>query len=74
MPMEEFRWNYDAIIVGLDPVAVDTVGADIIRQKRDQIKAPSWPLAPDPVQLKTAKSLGLGENDLKKIKIIEMTI
>jgi uncharacterized protein (DUF362 family) len=74
MQAEEFRWVYDGIVVGLDPVAVDAVCTDVIRKKRNQVKPPKWPLLSEPLQIKSAAARGLGVCDLAKIKVIEIEV
>lgn len=76
MPVEEFRWDYEGIVVGFDPVAVDAVCADIIAQKAKKEKATPWKNVGSamPKHLITAQSRGLGVADLKKIKVITSEI
>jgi uncharacterized protein (DUF362 family) len=76
MPVEEFRWDYEGIVVGFDPVAVDAVCANIIAQKAKNEKAEPWKNVGSalPRHLLTAQSRGLGVADLKKIKVITTEI
>ncbi len=60
------------IIAGADPVACDRVGWDLIERLRARKGLPS--LAEEnraPRYLATAKAMGLGEDDLSKIRVIE---
>ena len=43
-----YRWAYNGLIAGTDPVAVETVGMDIIQKKRNEIKGEPWPITPPP--------------------------
>lgn len=72
MPVEEFRWNLESIIVGTDPVAVDAVGLDILSKKRKAAKMSSVAAAAS--HIKTAGGMGLGQSDLGKIKVIEVEV
>lgn len=72
MPVEEFRWDFEGIIVGTDPVAVDAVGLDIISKKRKAAKMSSVAAAAS--HIKTAGGMGLGEHELGKIKVIEVEV
>lgn len=68
------RWaaQYEALIFGLDPVATDAVGWSIIEKLRAEKGLPSLKEeGRPPSYLDTARVLGLGENDLRKIQIIE---
>lgn len=68
------RWAapYASLIFGLDPVATDTIGWSIIEKLRAEKGLPSLKEeGRPPLYLETARLLGLGENDLKKIQIIE---
>ncbi len=68
------RWaaQYEGLIFGLDPVATDTVGWSIIEKLRSEKGLPSLKEeGRSPNYLETARVLGLGENDLTKIQIIE---
>lgn len=68
------RWaaQYEALIFGLDPVATDTVGWGLIEKLRAEKGLPSLKEeGRPPSYLDTARILGLGENDPRKIQIIE---
>ncbi len=68
------RWAepFEGLIFGLDPVATDRVGWEIIERLRAGKGLPSLKEEERPPQyLEAAKELGLGENDLSRIQIIE---
>lgn len=69
----DYMWNYNAILVATDPVAIDTVGWQIIEARRKEVELP--PLAQDgrPVRfLQSAAKLGLGTNDPNKIRLVRV--
>lgn len=76
MPVEDFRWDFDGIVVGFDPVAVDAVCANIIAKKAVKEKAAPWKTVKTglPKQLESAAARGLGVCDLKKIKVVEAQV
>jgi len=65
-------WEYDGILVGTDPVALDRVGCEIIERRRKARGLPSLAEAKRwPKWLATAASYGLGEADLARVKVLE---
>ena len=67
-----YAWNYNGLLVGTDPVAVDRIACEILEKKRRTLGLVSFAEAGRwPKYLKTAGSYGLGEADLKKIKVME---
>lgn len=67
----QWQWPYAGIIVGRDPVAVDTVGTSVIEKKRKEEGLPSLTEAGRPaVHVHRAAERGLGCDDLKKINLI----
>jgi uncharacterized protein (DUF362 family) len=69
----KFRWEANSLIVATDPVALDTIGWQMIEAKRRE--AGLKPLADvgrPPRWLATAASRGLGQNDLARIEIGEV--
>ncbi len=69
-PDPRYKWAYNGIIAGTDPVAVETVCLKIITQKRNAIRKEPWPLSPPPLCVKAAdKVYGLGTSNLEKIQI-----
>jgi len=70
---DHYRWQADTVIVGLDPVAVDAVGINMIEERRKKMGLKS--LAEEgrpPKWLKTAEEMGLGVRDLNKIKVVNI--
>ncbi len=67
----ENRWIYAGIVAGMDPVAVDSVGVDILNEQRIRAKLP--PIAADAAgipHLRAAAQKGLGTNDQDYIELI----
>jgi hypothetical protein len=65
-----YKWAYNGLIAGTDPVAVETVCLRIIMEKRKADKGEPWPLSPPPLCVESAdKEYGLGTSDWSKIKI-----
>lgn len=69
----KYLWPYKALIVGTDPVAVDTVCLKIIQAKRDEFKGEKWEVSPPPKHIAIADTkYGLGTSDLSKIDIVKI--
>ena len=68
-----YVWNYNGIIVGTDPVAVDTVGFKLIKAKRLEYfgKEIRFQTLPHHVMIADVKH-SLGISDLKKIELIKL--
>jgi len=68
-----YIWNYKGLIVGQDPVAVDTIGLCLIMAKRREKlgKARELPPVPKHIQIADAKH-GIGTSDINKIELIKM--
>lgn len=65
-----YKWAYNGLIVGTDPVAVETVCLEIITNKRAALRGEPWPLSPPPICIKAAdKVYGLGTSNMKEITI-----
>jgi len=65
-----YKWAYNGLIAGTDPVAVETVCLRIIMEKRKANKGEPWPLSPPPLCVEAAdKEYGLGTSDWSKIKV-----
>jgi len=72
-PDPRYKWTYNGLIAGFDPVAVETICLQIILKKRETIRGESWPLSPPPLCIKAADEFyGLGTSQLKKIKLNHM--
>jgi uncharacterized protein (DUF362 family) len=69
----QWTWNYNGIIVGRDPVALDRICYNIIEEKRSEMRLPSLKQAKrEPKYISTAATLGLGVDDLSKIKLVHV--
>ena len=66
-------WKYYGIIVGFDPVAVDTIGVKIIQGIRNEYFGEERPLTPPPHHIKRADTkYRIGTADLSKINLIKI--
>ncbi len=73
--MPQWAWNYNGLIIGFDPVAIDMIGWDIIEQKRKEMGLPSLKQAGrEPSYIATAGDAEhrLGTSDLSRTKIIRI--
>lgn len=69
-PDPRYKWAYNGLIAGTDPVAVDAVNLRIIMEKRKAMRGEPWPLSPPPVCVESAdKVYGLGTSDWNNIEI-----
>jgi hypothetical protein len=69
---EEYMWKYSGLIVGFDPVAVDSVGLRIIQAKRNQFFQEDRPLNPPAKHIELADTrYHLGTADPAKIELIK---
>lgn len=65
-----YKWAYNGLIAGTDPVAVETVCLRIIQEKRKKMRGEPWPLSPPPICVEAAdKTYGLGTSSWDNIKI-----
>ena len=68
-----YVWPYKGLIVGTDPVAVDAVGAHLLRVKRTAFFGEDRILDVPPVHILAAdKKYNLGVSELKKIQLIKL--
>ncbi len=68
-----FVWPYKGIIVGTDPVAVDAVGAELLRLKRIAYFGEDRPLDEAPIHIAEAdRKYHLGVSDLSRIRIVKV--
>ena len=66
-----YVWPYKGILVGTDPVAVDAVGAELLRLKRIAAFGEDRPLDVAPIHIAQAdKVYRLGVSDLGRIRIV----
>jgi uncharacterized protein (DUF362 family) len=70
---QQWAWDFAGLIISQDAVAADAVGADIIEKKRKEMGLkPLKDEGRPPKYIATAARLGLGENQLNKIKLIKI--
>jgi len=68
-----YVWNYKGLIVGLDPVAVDSVGLRLIQAKRRKELGPAQEIPPVPKHIPLADTkYGVGTADPAKIELIKL--
>jgi hypothetical protein len=68
-----YVWSYKGLIVGTDPVAVDAVGAELLRRKRIAHFGEDRALDVQPVHISVAdKKYKLGISDLSRIEIVKV--
>lgn len=69
-PDPRYRWAYKGLIVGKDPVAVETICLKIITKKREALRGEPWPLSPPALCVAAAdKIYGLGTSRIDRINI-----
>lgn len=65
-----YKWAYNGLIAGTDPVAVEAVCLRIIQEKRKKMRGEPWPLSPPPICLEAADmTYGLGNSSWDNIKV-----
>jgi len=70
---EEFVWQYSGLLVGFDPVAIDSVGLRIIEAKRKEYFNEDRPLNPPAKHVALADTeYHLGTADPEKIDLIKL--
>jgi len=68
-----YVWPYKGLIVGIDPVAVDAVGAELLLKKRIAHFGDDRALDVQPVHISVAdKKYKLGVSDLSRIEIVKL--
>lgn len=65
-------WPYGGILIGTDPVAVDTVMLKILNEKRESKNLPS--LEESAKHIKIAEKYGLGNSSLDAINFVEINM
>jgi len=69
-PDPRYKWPYNGLIAGTDPVAVESVCLKIIMEKRAALRGEPWPLSPPPLCIEAAdKMYGLGTSQWENIQI-----
>ena len=68
-----YVWDYNGILMSRDPVAVDTVGLELIKAKRRQVLGKARELPPVPKHIELAGTRhGIGVGDLARIELIKL--
>lgn len=67
---KKWAWDYRGLLIGLDPVAIDRVGAGIIEKRRKAVGLPSLKEAGREAKyIDVAAKMGLGISDPEEIKL-----
>jgi hypothetical protein len=70
---KRYVWPYKGLIVGTDPVAVDTIGAHLLQTKRMAFFGEDRALDVPPIHIMVAdKTYHLGVSDLSRIQLIKL--
>jgi hypothetical protein len=68
-----YVWSYKGLIVGQDPVAVDTVGLRLIMAKRREVLGKDQELPPVPKHIQLADTRhGIGTSDINAIELVKL--
>jgi hypothetical protein len=68
-----YKWAYQGLIGGIDPVAVETVCLKILTEKRKALRGEPWPISPPPICVEAADSIyGLGTSNIEEIKVAQI--
>jgi len=68
-----YVWPYKGLIVGTDPVAVDAVGAELLKRKRIAFFGEDRALDVPPIHITAAdKKYHLGVSDLSRIQLVKL--
>jgi hypothetical protein len=69
-PDPRYMWDYKGLVGGIDPVAVDAVGLQIVMAKRKALRGEDWPLSPPPLCVSMAdERFGLGTSRMSEIRL-----
>jgi hypothetical protein len=70
---KRYVWPYKGLIVGIDPVAVDAVGAELLKNKRIAFFGEDRALDVPPIHITVAdKKYHLGVSDLARIQLVKL--
>ena len=68
-----YTWPYAGLVVGRDPVSVDSVGARIIQAKRFEYFKEDRPISPPPLHIAAADTkFGLGPSTMDRIELVRL--
>jgi len=71
----KYVWRYGGILFSFDPVAIDTIGIHLLRDKRKSFFGREIPFSPPPIHVIAAdKKYNLGTSDISKINLIRITL
>lgn len=74
-PDPRYIWQPNTLLIGTDPVAIDSLGATMIDERRSQHGLPSLAAAGrKPKQLDSAAERGLGTKDLTKVDLLRESV
>jgi len=66
----KYVWNYNGLMAGADPVAVEATALKILMAKRNLVKGETWEITPPPLCVAAAdKEYKLGTSDPAKIAL-----
>ena len=66
----KYVWNYNGLMAGTDPVAVEATALKILQAKRNAVKGEPWEITPPPLCVAAAdKQYKLGTSDPGKIAV-----
>jgi len=69
----EYTWNYNGLLVGTDPVALDSIGLHLLQAKRLEHFGKEMPIKPTPHHVVFADTRHkLGTSDLSKIELLKL--
>ncbi len=69
-PDPRYLWDYNGLLAGTDPVAVETVCLRIINRKREALRGEPWPLSPPPLCVAAAdERYNLGTSKMDEIRV-----
>jgi len=69
----EYYYRYGGLVVGADPVAVDTVGTQVLQAIRNEVRGEPWPISPPPKHIALAEEkYGLGVSDPQRIELVRL--
>ena len=68
-----YVWNYGGLIVGRDPVAVDSIGLRLLMAKRRKELGPAQEIPPVPKHIQIADTkYGIGTSDPARIELVKL--
>jgi hypothetical protein len=69
----KYTWKYNGLLVGTDPVALDSIGLHLLQRKRREYFGEKTPIRPTPHHVVFADTKHkLGTSDLRKIELMKL--